>query len=155
MVGTSVEVPQPQRSWLWSRWKRPWLCSSSSGASIRPVPDWESGEGRWSTHTFGQLRNRGNSISPWSSSPAGLTPLQYLPVGSSLPPEEAISCRRRHPVLEWPTGSNCSPAGQPSSTQLRAVSLVLEGARPTENLPVGHCSHGHSVLRTQMGPRRG
>ena len=155
MVGTSVEVPQPQRSWLWSWWKRPWPHSSSSGVSIRLMPDWEPGEGRWSTYTFGRLRSRGDSIAPGSSLLAGLTPRQYLPVGSSPPPKEAISCRRRHPVHEWPTGSNCSPAGQPSSTQLRAETLVLEGVWPTENLPVGCYSHGHSVLRPQMGPRRG
>ena len=127
MVGTSVEVPRPQRSWLWSWWKRPWLCSSSLGVSIMLVPDWESGEGCWSTHTLGRLQSKGDSIAPGSSSLAGLTPVQYLPVGSSPPPQEAISCWRQHPVCEWPTGSNCSPAGRLLLTQLRAVSPVLEG----------------------------
>ena len=149
MVGNSVEVPRLQRSWPWSWWKRPWPRSSSSGVSIRLMPDWEPGEGCWSTYTFGRLLSRGDSIAPGSSSLVSSTPLQYLPVGSSLLPQEAISCGRQHPVHEWPTGSNCSPAGRPSSTQLRAVTLVLEGVRPTENLPIGHYSRGHSVLRPQ------
>ena len=152
MVGNSVELPLPQRSWLWSRWKRPWPHSSSSEASIRQMPDWEPGEGCRSTYTFGRLRSRGDSITPESSPPVGSTPPLYLPVGSSPPPQEAILCRRRHPVRELPTGSNCSPAGRPSLTQLRAVTLVLEGVRPTKNPPVGHYSRGHSVLRPQIGP---
>ena len=141
-----------QRSWLWSRWKRPWPCSSSLGASIRPMPDWEPDEGCWSTHTFSRLQSKGKSIAPRSYPLASLTPLQYLPVGSSPLPQEAISCQRQHPVREWPTGSNCSPASRPSSTQLRAVTLVLDVSWPTENLPIGHCSRGHSVMRPQMGP---
>ena len=28
------------------------------------------------------------------------------------------------------------------------------GARPSENTPVGHCSHDHSRQRPRMGPRR-
>ena len=155
MVGNSVESPRPQRSWLWSRWKRPWLCSSSSEASIRPMPDREPGEGCQSTDTFSRLQSRSDSIAPESSPPVGSTHPLYPPVGSSPPPQEAISCWRRHPVREWPTESNCSPACRPLSIQLRAVTLVLEGVWPTENLPVGCCSHSHSALRPQMGPRRG
>ena len=152
MVGNSVESPRPQRSWPWSRWKRPWPRSSSSEASIRPMPDREPGEGHRSTDTFSRLQSRSDSIAPKSSPPVDSTHPLYPPVGSSLPPQKAISCRRQHPVREWPTESNCSPAGRPSSIQLRAVTLVLEGVQPTENPPVGRCSHGHSVLRPQMGP---
>ena len=55
VVGISVEVPHPQRSWPWSWGKRPWSHSSSSGASTMPMPDWESGKVHWSTYTFCRL----------------------------------------------------------------------------------------------------
>ena len=111
VVGNSVESPWPQRSWPWSRWKRPWPCSSSSEASIRLMPDQEPGEGCRCTYTFGRLQSRINSIAPESVPPVGSTHPLYLPVGSSPLPQEAISCWRQHPVCERPTGSNCSPAG--------------------------------------------
>ena len=155
MAGNSGELPQPQRCWPWSWWKRPWPRSSPLEVSIRQMSDREPGEGWRSTNTFGRLQSSVSSIAPESAPPVSSTHPLYQPVGSSLPPQEAISCWRRHPTREWPIGSNCSPAGQPSYTQLRAVIPVEEGVLPTENLPIGCCSRGHLILRPQMGPQRG
>ena len=112
VAGNSRKLPQPQRCWPWSQWKRPWLCSSPLEVSIRSMSDWEPGEGWWSTNTFGRLRSSVGSITPESVPPVSSTHPLYQPVGSSPPPQEAISCQRQHPACEWPIGSNCSPAGQ-------------------------------------------
>ena len=94
VVGNSGELPQLQRSWPWSRWKRPWPCSSLLEASIRLMPDREPGEGCRSTDTFGRLQSRINSIAPESVPPVSSTHPLYLPVGNSPLPQEAISCQR-------------------------------------------------------------
>ena len=80
--------------WRHSWWRVTWLHSSSLEVSIRLMPDREPGEGHRSTDTFGRLQSRSSSIGPKSSPPVGSTHPPYLPVGSSPPPQEAISCQR-------------------------------------------------------------
>ena len=155
VAGNSGELPQLQRCWLWSRWKRPWPHSSLWVVSTRPMSGQEPGEGWWNTDTFGQLQNSVGSIAPRSVPPVSPTHQLCPTVGSSLPPQEAISYQKRHPAHERLIGSSYCPAGQPWWTRIRAETLVAEGVLPTENLPLGHCSHDRLILRPQMGPRRG
>ena len=62
---------------------------------------------------------------------------------------------RQPPAHERPTESGYCPAGQLQRTRLRAETPVAEGVLPSENLPLGRCSHDQSILRPEMGPRRG
>ena len=106
---TQVSYP---RCWPWSRWKRPWPRSSLWVVSTRSMLGQEPGEGWRSTNTFGRFRSSVGSIAPGSVPPVSPAHQLCLPVGSSLPPQEAISCQRRHPAHGWPIGSNYCPAGQ-------------------------------------------
>ena len=155
MAGNSGELPQLQRCWPWSWWKRPWPRSSLWVVPTRPMSGQEPGEGWQSIDTFGRLRSSACSITPGSFPPVSSTLQLCLTVGSSLPPQEAISCQRRHPAHDRPIGSSYCPAGQPWWTRIRAETPVAEGVPPSENLPLGHCSRDWLVLRPQMGPRRG
>ena len=99
--------------------------------------------------------NSVGSIAPGSVPPVSPAHQLCLTVGSSLLPQEAISCQRRHPARERPIGSSYCPAGQPWWTQTRAGTPVAEGVPPSENLPLGHCSRDCLILRPRTGPRRG
>ena len=155
MAGNSGELPQLQRCWPWSRWKRPWSRSSLWVVSTRPMSGQELGEGWRCTDTFGQPQNSAGSIALGSVPPVSPAHQLCPTAGNSSLPQEAISCQRRHPAYEMPIGSSYCPAGQLWWTQIRAETLVAEGVLPSENLPLGHCSHDHLILRPQMGPRRG
>ena len=90
----SGELPQLQRCWLWSRWKRPWPHSSLWVVSTRSMSGQEPGEGWQSTDIFGRLQNSVSSIAPWSVPSVGPAHQLCPTVGNSLPPQEAITCER-------------------------------------------------------------
>ena len=152
VAGNSGELPQLQRYWPWSQWKKPWSHSSLWVVPTRLMSGQELDEGWQSTDTFGRLQNSVGSITLGSFSPASPAHQLCLIVGNSLPPQEAISYQRRHPVCDMPIGSSCCPTGQLWWTQIRAETPVVEGVLPSENLPLGHCSRAHLILRPQMGP---
>ena len=106
VAGNSGELPQLERCWPWSQWKRPWLRSSLWVVPTRPMSGQEPGEGQQSTDTFGRLQNSIGSIAPWSVPPVGPAHQLCLTVGNSLLPQEAIACERRRPARERPTGSS-------------------------------------------------
>ena len=62
---------------------------------------------------------------------------------------EATSCMREaHWVKLLPSRSTVvDPA--------KAKTPVMVGVLPSENLPLGHSSPNHLILRPRMGPRRG
>ena len=153
VAGNSGELPKLQRCWPWSWWKRPWSRSSLWVVSTRPTSGQELDEGWRSTDTFGRLQNSVSSIALGSVPPVGPAHQLCLTVGNSPPPQEAISCQRRHPACDMPIGSSCCLAGQPWWTQIRAETPVAEGV--SENLPLGHCSHVRLILRPQTGLKEG
>ena len=127
MFGNSREIPQLPRCWPWSRWTRPWPCSSLRAASTRLPWGQELGEGWPSTNTVGRLQNRAGSIVSRSWPLVGLAHQLCLRWGIPPPPGEATSCGRQPPGHGLPTGSNCCLTDLLQEPQVRAETLVAEG----------------------------
>ena len=113
------------------------------------------GEGLWSTDTLGRHQSSSSSITLWQVPPIGSGHQSCPLVGISRPPQEATACKRRLPAHPRPTESGYCPSGQPQWTRLRAETHEAEGVSPSENLPLGHYSRCHLILRPGKGPQRG
>ena len=154
MAGNSGELPQLERCWPWSWWKRPWPRSSLWVVSTRRC------QARSLARDGRALTSLVNSKTASAVSHPGQS-LQLVQHTNYVRLWATRCCLRRqshvrgdvlHMRGHW---VKLLPSRSTEWTRIRAETPEVEGVSPSENLPLGHCSHNRLILRPEMGPQRG